>query len=68
MRARKQDARAKRIKGMAAEILDVAGAATLLGVSRRTVYKLVSKRMIPATKVGKEWRFSRKRLIDWAGS
>jgi excisionase family DNA binding protein len=57
--------RRKRIEGMAAEILDVDGAAKLLGVSKRTVYNLAHEKTLPGTKVGREWRFSRKRLIEW---
>lgn len=47
------------------EILDVDGAAALLGVSKRTIYKLVSDGELPAKKVGKEWRFSKKKLVEW---
>ena len=50
---------------MPADILDVQGAAALLGVSPRTIYKLVADGELPGAKVGKEWRFARKRLIDW---
>ncbi len=53
---------------MAKEILDVAGAAELLGVSPATVYKLARTGKLPATKVGREWRFARARLIDWVGA
>ncbi len=53
---------------MAKEILDVAGAAELLGVSPATVYKLARAGKLPATKVGREWRFARARLIDWVGA
>jgi excisionase family DNA binding protein len=65
MRKRQRPPRAQRIEGMAAEILDVEGAARLLGVSKRTIYKLASEQAVPAAKVGREWRFSRKRLIEW---
>jgi excisionase family DNA binding protein len=65
MKQRRQAPRTDRIEGMAPEILDVAGAARLLGVSTRTIYKLANDKVIPAAKVGKEWRFSRKRLIEW---
>jgi excisionase family DNA binding protein len=50
---------------MDAEILDVEGAATLLGVSTRTIYQLARKGDIPATRVGREWRFARRNLINW---
>ena len=44
------------------EILDVEGAATLLGVSTTTIYNLAHKGEIPATRVGREWRFARTNL------
>jgi len=50
------------------EILDVAGAAQLLGVSTRTIYKLTRNGMMPGTRVGREWRFARQKLIQWVAS
>lgn len=50
------------------DILDIQGAAAVLGVSKRTIYKLVSEKRIPAAKVGKEWRFSRRKLIEWVAA
>jgi excisionase family DNA binding protein len=47
------------------EILDVAGAARVLGVSTRTVYNLARKGEIPAMRIGREWRFARKNLVEW---
>jgi excisionase family DNA binding protein len=47
------------------EILDVAGAARVLGVSTRTVYTLARKGEIPAMRLGREWRFARKNLVEW---
>ena len=48
-------ARWQRIAMMDKEILDVEGAATLLGVSTTTIYNLARKGEIPATRVGREW-------------
>ncbi len=50
------------------EILDVEGAATLLGVSTTTIYNLARKGEIPATRVGREWRFARANLIQWVAN
>ncbi|MGE3538646.1 MAG: helix-turn-helix domain-containing protein [Candidatus Tectimicrobiota bacterium] len=50
---------------MAPEILDVEGAATLLAVSASTIYHLARDGKIPATRVGREWRFARSNLIQW---
>jgi len=46
------------------EILDVEGAAILLGVSPTTIYNLARKGEIPATRVGREWRFARSNLLQ----
>lgn len=49
-------------------ILDVEGAASLLGVSKHTVYRLIRKDSLPTTKVGREWRFHRQTLIQWVAT
>jgi excisionase family DNA binding protein len=58
----------QRIAMMDKEILDVQGAATLLGVSTTTIYHLARKGDIPATRVGREWRFSRSNLLQWVAN
>lgn len=54
-----------RLEAMPKEILDVDGAAGILGVSKKTVYQLAKDGEIPARKVGKEWRFARRNIIKW---
>jgi excisionase family DNA binding protein len=49
----------------AAKGLDIEGAADVLGVSKTTIYKLAREGTIPASRVGREWRFSRTNLVDW---
>ena len=60
--------REERLARMASEILDVEGAATLLAVSSSTIYSLARQGKIPATRVGREWRFSRANLIQWVAN
>jgi excisionase family DNA binding protein len=48
--------------------LGCGGPATLLGVSTTTIYNLARKGEIPATRVGREWRFARATLIQWAAN
>ena len=60
--------REQRMAEMDTEILDVEGAAKALGVSTRTIYNLARKGEIPAMRVGREWRFARKNLIDWVAN
>jgi excisionase family DNA binding protein len=54
--------------GMDKDILDVQGAATVLGVSTSTIYHLAQQGEIPATRVGREWRFSRQNLVQWVAN
>jgi excisionase family DNA binding protein len=49
------------------EILNVDEAAALLGVSVKTFNKVLHSESMPARKIGREWKFSRKALIDWVG-
>ena len=60
--------RADRIAAMDEEILDVEGAARVLGVSSRTVYTLARKGEIPAMRIGREWRFALKNLREWVAN
>jgi excisionase family DNA binding protein len=60
--------REQRIAAMDKNILDVEGAAALLGVSTRTIYTLARKGEIPATRVGRAWRFARQNLIAWVAN
>jgi excisionase family DNA binding protein len=39
--------------------------ARYLKVDRFTIYRLVSKKKIPAFKVGSQWRFKRKLIETW---
>lgn len=47
------------------EVLDVAGAAELLDMGDEAVRRLARQRRIPSRKVGREWRFSRSKLLEW---
>jgi excisionase family DNA binding protein len=50
------------------EILNIEQAAALLGVSVKTFNKVLHAQALPARKIGREWKFSRRHLIDWVGS
>ncbi len=50
------------------EILNLEEAATLLGVSVKTFNKVLHSQSLPARKIGREWKFSRRALIEWVGS
>lgn len=46
-------------------ILNVEQAVEFLGVSEKTLIKLLREEHIPARKIGREWRFSKEALINW---
>ncbi|HEX3044551.1 MAG TPA: methyltransferase domain-containing protein [Bacillota bacterium] len=50
------------------EILNMEEAAELFNVSIKTFIKLLKEEKVPGRKIGREWRFSRKALIDWLSS
>jgi len=50
------------------EILNIEEAAALLGVSIKTFNKVLHSEEMPARKIGREWKFSRRALIDWVGA
>jgi len=39
--------------------------AAYMRVSRFTVYRLAKRRAIPATKVGRQWRFQQEEIQRW---
>ncbi|WML32711.1 helix-turn-helix domain-containing protein [Clostridium sp. OS1-26] len=53
---------------MDSSILNVEQAVEFLGVSEKTLIKLLREEHIPARKIGREWRFSKEALIRWLSS
>ncbi|MGD0336350.1 MAG: helix-turn-helix domain-containing protein [Candidatus Omnitrophota bacterium] len=50
---------------MNSEVLTFEEARKYLKISNSTLYRLVQKRKVPASKVGRSWRFRKERLIAW---
>jgi excisionase family DNA binding protein len=47
------------------EILTVQEVARFLRVPKSTVYKLARLNQLPASKIGKHWRFLRRDIQEW---
>lgn len=47
------------------DILKLEQAIEFLGVSEKTLIKLLREEHIPARKIGREWRFSKNALMQW---
>jgi excisionase family DNA binding protein len=50
------------------DILNLEQAIEFLGVSEKTIIKLLREEHIPARKIGREWRFSKEALVKWIAS
>jgi excisionase family DNA binding protein len=50
---------------MDSEVLTFEEAKKYLKISNSTLYRLVQRKKIPASKVGRSWRFRKERLIEW---
>jgi excisionase family DNA binding protein len=53
---------------MAEKLLTTREVAEFLNVNEFTVYRLVTRRKLPAFKVGNQWRFSRPLVEKWLQS
>lgn len=47
------------------EVLNVEEVADLLGFQPYTIREKAREGEIPGRKIGKEWRFSRRQLLEW---
>jgi excisionase family DNA binding protein len=45
--------------------LSVSDTAKYLGVSKETIYRLLKSKNIPASRIGKLWKFNTKDLDTW---
>ena len=50
------------------DVINIEEAAELLGVSIKTFNKVLHSETLPARKIGREWKFSRRALVDWVGN
>ncbi len=48
-----------------AELMTVGEVADYLRVTKKTIYRLLGRGNIPATKVGNQWRFEKSSIDDW---
>jgi len=50
------------------DILTLKELATYLKIPESTLYKIVREGSVPAQKIGKHWRFSKKAIESWIAS
>ena len=47
------------------KIMNIKELANYLGIGRTTIYNLIKKKKIPASKIGKQYRFSKEVVDSW---
>lgn len=47
------------------QLMTIDEVAAYMRVSRFTIYRLAKDRSIPATKIGRQWRFQREEIDQW---
>ena len=47
------------------QLMTIEEVAQYMRVSRFTVYRLAKSHSIPATKIGRQWRFQREEIDQW---
>ena len=62
MKRRRKAAR-KPFTGDVPEVMDIKGLAQYLGMGRSKIYGLIRQRKVPASRIGRQYRFS-KALVD----
>ncbi len=50
---------------MTDHLMTIEEVAQYMRVSRFTVYRLAKRRSIPATKIGRQWRFQKEEIDQW---
>lgn len=60
---------AKPEKGVAGdELLDLSQGAKFLGISEKSLLRLLAQEEVPARKIVGKWRFSKQALVTWIAS
>jgi excisionase family DNA binding protein len=47
------------------QVMDIKELAEYLGIGKSTIYNLIRQKKIPASKIGKQYRFSREVVDSW---
>lgn len=65
MPRRKKRAARKQLSGPAPEVMDIKTLALYLGMGRSKIYNLIRQKKVPASRIGRQYRFSRPLVDQW---
>ena len=64
-RKKKRKVRRKQFIGPPPEVMDIKTLAQYLGMGRSKIYNLIRLKKIPASRIGRQYRFSKGLIDDW---
>jgi excisionase family DNA binding protein len=64
MTKRRKTAR-KAVPGPTPEVMDIKALAQYLGMGRSKIYNLIRLKRIPASRIGRQYRFSKELIDQW---
>ena len=65
MKQKKRKVARKYFIGPPPEVMDIKTLAQYLGMGRSKIYNLIRQRKIPASRIGRQYRFSRPIIDQW---
>ena len=65
MPRRKKRAARKQLFGPPPEVMDIKTLALYLGMGRSKIYNLIRQKKVPASRIGRQYRFSRPLVDQW---
>ncbi len=65
MPRRKKRAARKQLSGPPPEVMDIKTLALYLGMGRSKIYNLIRQKKVPASRIGRQYRFSKVLVDQW---
>jgi excisionase family DNA binding protein len=65
MKRKKRTVVRKRLVGPPPEVMDIQTLAQYLAMGRSKIYNLIRQRKIPASRIGRQYRFSKSLIDQW---
>ena len=65
MPRRKKRAARKQLLGPPPEVMDIKTLALYLGMGRSKIYNLIRQKKVPASRIGRQYRFSKALVDQW---
>ena len=62
---KKRRSRKKPLQGPPPEVMDILTLSQYLGIGRSKIYNLIRQRKIPASRIGRQYRFSKSLIDAW---